>query len=210
MSAGGSRPGPPTGAAPLASSLGMRPNRYAGVRGPGVAPLPGRSPLAAGQDPSPVASAHPQSWPVGVAPRNSCIWPAAPPRPNAGVGSIGPAWRPGNFETGEDGGMILVTGATGLIGNAIARRLAERGEPIQALVRDPERARAVLPASSALRQARQTKQGVRPQLLGSRRCGGEVKNGAEGRRSPSSAPGWRQGSRRPHGCWLRDCRPGRR
>jgi dihydroflavonol-4-reductase len=62
-----------------------------------------------------------------------------------------------DFETGEDGGMILVTGATGLIGNAIARRVAEGGEPVRALVRDPARARAVLPASVRLFQGDVTK-----------------------------------------------------
>ncbi len=39
----------------------------------------------------------------------------------------------------------LVTGATGLIGHGIASRLVERGERVRALVRDPGRARAVLP-----------------------------------------------------------------
>jgi nucleoside-diphosphate-sugar epimerase len=46
--------------------------------------------------------------------------------------------------------MILVTGATGLIGNAIVRLLVERGEPSRALVRDPDRARQVLPAPAQL------------------------------------------------------------
>jgi dihydroflavonol-4-reductase len=40
---------------------------------------------------------------------------------------------------------VLVTGATGLIGNAIARRLVARGDSVRALVRDPERAARVLP-----------------------------------------------------------------
>ena len=40
---------------------------------------------------------------------------------------------------------ILVTGATGLIGNALAMDLVARGHDVRALVRDPERARAVLP-----------------------------------------------------------------
>jgi dihydroflavonol-4-reductase len=43
---------------------------------------------------------------------------------------------------------ILVTGATGLIGNAIARRLAAKLEPrnsVRVLVRDPARARKLLP-----------------------------------------------------------------
>ncbi|WP_257450616.1 NAD-dependent epimerase/dehydratase family protein [Archangium lipolyticum] len=41
---------------------------------------------------------------------------------------------------------VLVTGATGLIGNAIVRRLKERGGRVRVLVRDPERAARVLPA----------------------------------------------------------------
>jgi dihydroflavonol-4-reductase len=39
----------------------------------------------------------------------------------------------------------LVTGATGKIGNAVARRLAERGHHVVALVRDPAKARDLLP-----------------------------------------------------------------
>src|SRR3954452_4909878 len=39
----------------------------------------------------------------------------------------------------------LVTGATGKIGNAVARRLAERGDEVVALVRDPAKARDLLP-----------------------------------------------------------------
>ena len=40
----------------------------------------------------------------------------------------------------------LVTGATGKVGHAIARALLERGDEVTALVRDPARAAAVLPA----------------------------------------------------------------
>ena len=40
---------------------------------------------------------------------------------------------------------VLVTGATGKIGNAVARALHARGDEVRALVRDPRRARAVLP-----------------------------------------------------------------
>lgn len=45
---------------------------------------------------------------------------------------------------------ILVTGATGLIGNAVAKRLVERGDAVRALVRSPERARKILPAEVEL------------------------------------------------------------
>jgi len=40
----------------------------------------------------------------------------------------------------------LVTGATGKVGHAVARALAARGDEVRALVRDPARAMAVLPA----------------------------------------------------------------
>ena len=40
---------------------------------------------------------------------------------------------------------FLVTGSTGKLGNAVARRLVERGEDVVALVRDPAKARALLP-----------------------------------------------------------------
>jgi NAD(P)H dehydrogenase (quinone) len=42
--------------------------------------------------------------------------------------------------------VIVVTGATGAVGGAVARGLAERGEPIRMIVRDPERA-PVLPGA---------------------------------------------------------------
>ena len=45
---------------------------------------------------------------------------------------------------------VLVTGATGLIGNAIAQRLVARGDRVRALVREPERARRILPAQVEL------------------------------------------------------------
>jgi dihydroflavonol-4-reductase len=45
---------------------------------------------------------------------------------------------------------FLVTGATGKVGNAVARRLQERGDDVVALVRDPEAARAGLPAGVEL------------------------------------------------------------
>jgi dihydroflavonol-4-reductase len=45
---------------------------------------------------------------------------------------------------------ILVTGATGLIGNAVAKRLVARGDAVRALVRDRARAAKVLPAEVEL------------------------------------------------------------
>jgi dihydroflavonol-4-reductase len=45
---------------------------------------------------------------------------------------------------------VLVTGATGKVGNAVARRLVERGEDVVALVRDIARARVELPPGIAL------------------------------------------------------------
>src|SRR5262245_31012928 len=39
--------------------------------------------------------------------------------------------------------MILVTGATGLVGGAVVRQLAARGVPVRALVRNPEKAAAL-------------------------------------------------------------------
>lgn len=41
---------------------------------------------------------------------------------------------------------VLLTGATGKIGGAVAARLRERGDEVVALVRDPERVRSALPA----------------------------------------------------------------
>ena len=40
---------------------------------------------------------------------------------------------------------VLVTGATGKVGHAIASALLERGDEVRALVRDPRRAVGVLP-----------------------------------------------------------------
>src|SRR5262245_9548023 len=42
---------------------------------------------------------------------------------------------------------IVITGATGLIGAAIARRLVERGDRVIAFSRNPEQAKRELPAS---------------------------------------------------------------
>ena len=41
---------------------------------------------------------------------------------------------------------VLVTGATGKVGHAIASALLDRGEQVRALVRDPKRAASILPA----------------------------------------------------------------
>ncbi len=45
---------------------------------------------------------------------------------------------------------FLVTGATGKVGNAVARALADRGDEVVALVRDPDRARELLQAEIEL------------------------------------------------------------
>ncbi len=44
----------------------------------------------------------------------------------------------------------LVTGATGLVGNALAKRLCADGHTVRALVRDPSKAAAILPAAVTL------------------------------------------------------------
>ena len=43
---------------------------------------------------------------------------------------------------------VLVTGATGKVGHAVASALLERGDEVRALVRDPERAPALLRQAS--------------------------------------------------------------
>ena len=45
---------------------------------------------------------------------------------------------------------VLVTGATGKVGNAVASELVERGDEVVALVRDPDRARESVPAAAEL------------------------------------------------------------
>jgi dihydroflavonol-4-reductase len=47
---------------------------------------------------------------------------------------------------------FMVTGATGKVGNAVARRLVERGDEVVALVRDPAAAHKALPAEVKLVQ----------------------------------------------------------
>jgi nucleoside-diphosphate-sugar epimerase len=44
----------------------------------------------------------------------------------------------------------LVTGATGLVGHAVARALLDRGHEVRALVRDPARARQLVPPGAVL------------------------------------------------------------
>jgi dihydroflavonol-4-reductase len=51
---------------------------------------------------------------------------------------------------GSEPVRLLVTGATGKVGNAVARRLADRGDDVVALVRNPARARELLPAGVEL------------------------------------------------------------
>lgn len=46
--------------------------------------------------------------------------------------------------------LVLVTGATGLIGNAVAKKLAAKGTRVRALVRDLDRAKKLLPAEVEL------------------------------------------------------------
>lgn len=49
--------------------------------------------------------------------------------------------------------MLLVTGATGFLGSALVALLVRRGERVRAAVRDPERARRLLPAGVELASA---------------------------------------------------------
>jgi dihydroflavonol-4-reductase len=51
---------------------------------------------------------------------------------------------------------LMVTGATGKVGNAVARRLVERGDDVVALVRDPSAARNALPDAVQLMQGNVT------------------------------------------------------
>ena len=80
--------------------------------------------------------------------RDACRWSPVPSTrstrspagtPRAGCSS---RWRDGSGADAEV--TVLITGATGQVGNAIARRLAADGVEVRALVRSPERAR-VLP-----------------------------------------------------------------
>ena len=59
------------------------------------------------------------------------------PRRNAGLSGRAASDGPGR--------RVLITGATGTVGHPIARRLSARGDEVGALVRDPGRARDLLP-----------------------------------------------------------------
>jgi len=62
---------------------------------------------------------------------------------------------------------FLVTGATGKVGNAVARRLVERGDEVVALVRDPAAAGKALPAEVKLVQGDVTEaQTIQPAVEG--------------------------------------------
>jgi dihydroflavonol-4-reductase len=62
---------------------------------------------------------------------------------------------------------LMVTGATGKVGNAVARRLVERGDEVVALVRDPAAAGKVLPAEVKLAQGDVTESAtIRPAVEG--------------------------------------------
>ena len=65
--------------------------------------------------------------------------------------------------------MILVTGATGNVGGALAAQLAARGEDVRAVVRDPARVR--LPAGVEVVQGDlDLPESLTPALEGVRRC----------------------------------------
>jgi dihydroflavonol-4-reductase len=62
---------------------------------------------------------------------------------------------------------LMVTGATGKVGNAVARRLVERGDEVVALVRDPAAAGKLLPAEVKLAQGDVTEPGtIQPAVEG--------------------------------------------
>jgi dihydroflavonol-4-reductase len=60
---------------------------------------------------------------------------------------------------------FMVTGATGKVGNAVARRLVERGDEVVALVRDPAAAGEALPAKVKLVQGDATEPRTIPPAL---------------------------------------------
>jgi uncharacterized protein len=65
---------------------------------------------------------------------------------------------------------IAVTGATGLVGRAVVAAMVERGHPVVALVRDPERARGSLPGAAGYVAYRQESDGAWTRTLASVDC----------------------------------------
>ncbi len=74
----------------------------------------------------------------------------------SGIGRIAESAHAGQFMDGTTALItlrpvrLLVTGATGKVGNTVARRLVERGDEVVALVRDVNKARELLPAEVEL------------------------------------------------------------
>jgi len=60
---------------------------------------------------------------------------------------------------------VLVTGATGKVGNALAAALLERGDEVRVLVRDPERASEVLPTGARVYPGDVTEPGGLPDAV---------------------------------------------
>ena len=89
--------------------------------------------------------------------------------------------------------QVLVTGATGKVGNAIASALLDRGDQVRALVRDPKRAASVLPAGRRAAARRRH----RPRQPG--RCGRGLRAGLQ-LDGDAGAMGARRGDLRPGEC----------
>ena len=70
------------------------------------------------------------------------------PREQRVLGFVEPGH--GRLTIGSAPMRYLVTGATGKVGNAVAKRLLARGDEVVALVRDPAAARAALPGEVEL------------------------------------------------------------
>ena len=78
-------------------------------------------------------------------------------RADRGSAPCGPVYEAGRLA----GAMrFLVTGATGKVGNAVARRLADRGDEVVALVRNAAKARDAAPAGRRARRRRRHRPGV--------------------------------------------------
>ena len=84
---------------------------------------------------------------------------------------------------------ILVTGATGKVGSRLAKRLAQRGDQVRALVREPARAADLREAGIALAEGDL----LRPESLATRgarrRCGGPLRGVLPGRDARAGAGG---------------------